>query len=127
MINQNNIRDFKSILVHIHGPLDEDIYRTAKFESRQYKELLEKLYKHESSYEFSEIDKSIIIDALRMFLEGISEGDVTAVTGNDKAHYLNLYGALIKEWGIIIPKLKRDRRDSTEYSELATKSGLVED
>jgi hypothetical protein len=125
-MNKPDIRDLTAVFVHIDGPLDEEIRKTAKFKHEQYTELKEKLYKLELTYIFSDIDKKIAIDALRMFLEGIMDADVDAITGNSKEYYLNLYSILIKEWGIQMPKLKRQSYDSSEYQDKANISGLVE-
>jgi hypothetical protein len=121
-----DIRDLTTVLVHINGPMDEDINKTAKFKHEQYEELKEKLYKQELRYNFSDTDKEIAMDALRMFLEGIMDADVDAVTGNSKDYYLSLYASLIKEWGISMPKLKRQSYDSLEYQEKAKASDLLE-
>lgn len=125
MNDKLKIEDITSVLVHINGPTDEAVYKTSKYSHDQYDQLLEKLYK-DSKYDFSETDKAIVVDALRIFLEGIMDGDVTAVTGKDKAYFLNLYGYLLKEWGINTSKLKRQSYDSPEYQNIATQSGLVE-
>lgn len=122
-----DIDDIASVLVHIHGPADEAVYNTAKFSYDQNKELLEKLYQYGSKYEFSSSDKEMVLDALRIFLEGVSEGDVVAVTGESKEHFLKSYAELIREWNMTMPKLKRQSYDSPEYQEIATRSGLFQD
>lgn len=127
MSHKIDIGNITSILVHIDGPTDRDVYNTAKFKHEQRKALLEKLYKNGAGYIFSQEDKNIVIDALRIFLEGISDYDVGGVTGKEKEHFLNLYSILAKEWKLDVPKLKRQSYDTPEYQKIATKSGLMEE
>ncbi len=127
-MNQENdkIEYFQDILVNINGPVDKEVRASAKYSDEQYSDLLEKLYKDGTNYEFTEEDKSLFMDALRVSLEGIDDYEFETLTGKKKFEFLDLYGKLAKNWNINISKLKRDNDDSTEYQEKATQTGLLE-
>lgn len=117
--------DLMSVLLEPFGPGDPAVASTAKFKPEDYRILFKKV--KDNSYQLTDNEKEIIMDSFRMFLEGVSDGDVVATTGKDKSHFLNLFERLMKEWNICMPKLKRQIYDTAEYQAKANTSGLVEE
>lgn len=118
--------DLMSVLLEPFGPGDKEVADTAKYKFEQYNSLFHKLGKQDN-LDLSSEEKEIIMDAFRMFLEGVMDADINATTGKDKNYFLDLYAHLLKDWGMEMPKLKRQSFDSPEYQEKATQSGLVEE
>ncbi len=117
--------DFMAILTEPFGPGDPDVIKTAKYKFEEYHNLYDKISK-QGKVDLNSDEKGVVIDALRLFLEGVDDYEVTTTTGKEKEHFLELYGTLIKDWDLKLQKLKRHSYDSEEYQVKATKSGLVE-